>query len=182
MKIRTGFVSNSSSSSYICEICGSVMEDDNDDMVTCERQHTFCVYHLKHALFSKEIVSAYVARSESLPDDSKQELIRLIRAVDLSTFNQLRESLYSESDNPTLHQIDVLLDDLGYNVERWNLREDLPPEYCPICNLEVITDSDLINYFTASTRMSRNDVIAAVKRRFKDYETFQNYLIENKLR
>ena len=181
MKIRTGFVSNSSSSSYICEICGSVMEDD-DDMVTCERQHTFCVYHLKHALFSKEIVSAYVARSESLPDDSKQELIRLIRAVDLSTFNQLRESLYSESDNPTLHQIDVLLDDLGYNVERWHLREDLPPEYCPICNLEVITDSDLINYFTASTRMSRNDVIAAVRRRFKDYETFQNYLIENKLR
>ena len=181
MKIRTGFVSNSSSSSYICEICGSVMEDD-DDMVTCEREHTFCIYHLKHALFSKEIVSAYVARSESLPDDSKQELIRLIRAVDLSTFNQLRESLYSESDNPTLHQIDVLLDDLGYNVERWHLREDLPPEYCPICNLEVITDSDLINYFTASTRMSRNDVIAAVRRRFKDYETFQKYLIENKLR
>lgn len=181
MKIRTGFVSNSSSSSYICEICGSVMEDD-DDMVTCERQHTFCVYHLKHALFSKEIVSAYVARSESLPDDSKQELIRLIRAVDPSTFNRLRGSLYSKSDNPTLHQIDVLLDDLGYNVELWHLREDLPPEYCPICNIEVITDSDLINYFTASTRMSRNDVIAAVKRRFNNYETFNNYLQENKVR
>lgn len=180
MKIRTGFVSNSSSSSYVCEICGDVGEDD--DIVTCERQHTFCVYHLKHALFSKEIVSAYVARSESLPDDSKQELIRLIRAVDPSTFNKLRGSLYSKSDNPTLHQIDVLLDDLGYNVERWEIRENLPPEYCPICNIEVITDSDLINYFTASTRMSRNDVIAAVKRRFNNYETFNNYLQENKVR
>lgn len=181
MKIRTGFVSNSSSSSYICEICGSVMEDD-DNMVTCERQHTFCIYHLKHALFSKEIVSAYVARSESLSEYDKQELIRLIRAVDPLTFSKLRGSLYSESDNPTLHQIDVLLDDLDYTVEMWEIRESLPPECCPICNLEVITDSDLINYFTASTRMSRNDVIAAVRRRFKDYETFNNYLQENKVR
>lgn len=180
MKIRTGFVSNSSSSSYVCEICGDVGEDD--DIVTCEREHTFCIYHLHHSLFSKEIVSAYVARSESLSEHDKQELIRLIRAVDPSTFNQLRGSLYSESSNPALHQIDVLLDDIDYNVERWEIRENLPPEYCPICNLEVITDSDLINYFTASTRMSRNDVIAAVKRRFNNYETFNNYLQENKVR
>jgi len=182
MKVRTGFVSNSSSSSYVCEICGSVMEDDDDDMVTCERQHTFCVYHLKHALFSKEIVSAYIARTESLSEHDKRELNQLIRAVDPLTFNQLRGSLYSESSNPALHQIDVLLDDIDYNVERWEIRENLPPEHCPICNLEVITDSDLINYFTASTRMSRNDVIAAVKRRFKDYEMFNNYLQENKVR
>lgn len=180
MKIRAGFVSNSSSSSYICEICGDVGEDD--DIVTCEREHTFCIYHLHHSLFSKEIVSAYVARSESLSEHDKQELIRLIRAVDPSTFNRLRGSLYSKSDNPTLHQIDVLLDDLGYNVEMWEIRENLPPEHCPICNLEVFTDHDLIRYFTASTRMSRNDVIAAVKRRFNNYETFNNYLQENKVR
>ena len=46
MKIRTGFVSNSSSSSFICDIC----EKENDyidnmhldaDVVICENQHRF---------------------------------------------------------------------------------------------------------------------------------------------
>lgn len=47
MKIRTGFVSNSSSSSFICDFCGR--EDSGMDycledaeMFECENGHTFC--------------------------------------------------------------------------------------------------------------------------------------------
>ena len=52
MKIRNGFVSNSSSSSFICDICGasevgydSVPSDLGMDF--CEHGHLFCQSHLK---------------------------------------------------------------------------------------------------------------------------------------
>jgi len=51
MKIRNGFVSNSSSSSFICEICGdSVVGYDSHPtdlgMEFCENGHLFCKGHL----------------------------------------------------------------------------------------------------------------------------------------
>ena len=48
MKIRQGFVSNSSSSSFICDICGRIEAGSdcecNEDygLVQCENDHTFC--------------------------------------------------------------------------------------------------------------------------------------------
>ena len=50
MKIREGFVSNSSSSSFICGVCNRIAEgfDWNNSaggVVTCERGHQFCYDH-----------------------------------------------------------------------------------------------------------------------------------------
>lgn len=51
MKIRNGFVSNSSSSSYICEVCGETFEAYDQgisdfDLVMCKDQdHLFCRDH-----------------------------------------------------------------------------------------------------------------------------------------
>jgi len=58
MKIRNGFVSNSSSSSFVCDICGCVAEGydmsiQEAQMVECENRHTFCLEHNKE--LSEEI-------------------------------------------------------------------------------------------------------------------------------
>lgn len=47
MKIRTGFVSNSSSSSFICDFCGNEecgydLSLSEAEMCECEHGHTFC--------------------------------------------------------------------------------------------------------------------------------------------
>lgn len=47
MKIRNGFVSNSSSSSFICNVCGRTesgwdMELSDAEMLECKNGHTFC--------------------------------------------------------------------------------------------------------------------------------------------
>jgi hypothetical protein len=50
MKIRKGFVSNSSSSSYICDVCGHDESGwdlglEEADMYECEEGHVFCTSH-----------------------------------------------------------------------------------------------------------------------------------------
>lgn len=57
MKIRVGFVSNSSSSSYICDVCneevsGWDMGLSEAEMYQCVGGHTFCQ---EHALQAKEL-------------------------------------------------------------------------------------------------------------------------------
>lgn len=51
MKIRIGFVTNSSSSSYVCDICGNEqsgydMSLEDAYMVQCSNGHTFCEDHI----------------------------------------------------------------------------------------------------------------------------------------
>lgn len=51
MKYRKSFVTNSSSSSFICEVCGEVesgydMDYEEAGMVECEHGHMFCKSHL----------------------------------------------------------------------------------------------------------------------------------------
>ena len=51
MKIRTGFVSNSSSESFVCEICGEVgsgwdASPSEVGMSMCEHYHYFCSEHI----------------------------------------------------------------------------------------------------------------------------------------
>lgn len=50
MKFRVGFVSNSSSSSFVCEVCGDISESYDQGisdfgLVQCERDHLFCEAH-----------------------------------------------------------------------------------------------------------------------------------------
>lgn len=51
MKIRHGFVSNSSSSSFVCDVCGAECSGmdmclSDAEMYRCENDHTFCDSHM----------------------------------------------------------------------------------------------------------------------------------------
>ena len=63
MRIRLGFVSNSSSSSFTCQVCNKTVEcmDDNRPsdvgLIECENGHVFCEKHPK--AFAKKLKKQY---------------------------------------------------------------------------------------------------------------------------
>jgi hypothetical protein len=145
MKFRRDFVTNSSSSSYVCEICGR--EESGWDislreceMMECVNGHIFCI-------------------DEALEVDSK-ELIQIILE---SEYNKKTEAELNELENEELME---LASDGGYY--------EVPECVCPICQFIEYSQYDLSKYLEKEYKISRDVVFAEVKalnkRRKKLYE------------
>lgn len=120
MKFRTGFVSNSSSSSFTCLVCGSEQSGydlclTDAEMHSCVNDHYFCDHHL--------------IGEKSSTDD----------------------------------------------------RYDCPSSRCPICQLQAISDADLIQYLLNGRK--NEEVAEEIRSKFKTYQDFvrtwkPNYVAE----
>lgn len=159
MKFRKDFVTNSSSSSYICEICGR-NESGYDlclsdcEMMECVNGHIFCC-------------------DEALEKPTKKDLIKMILENEWNKEKWDRFTRgyrdYSEEELIVMDE-DCLFDEFcsdGYNY-------DVPECVCPICNFIEYSEYDLSSYLLKEYGVSRDDVFAEVKqlnkRRRKLYE------------
>ena len=148
MKFRKDFVTNSSSSSYVCEICGR-SESGWDislsecDMYSCVNGHTFC-------------------REEALEKPSREEMIKLILEQGYFLEYHTKEELDNADDEVLF---DEYLTEGGYEV---------PECMCPICQFIEYSEYDLSAYLLKEYGVSRDEVFAEVKqlnkRRKKLYE------------
>ena len=151
MKYRSDFVTNSSSSSYTCDICGRTesgwdMGLSEAEMVECVNGHTFC--------------------ADEMLELSKEQLIKLI----LSIASEDDGENYSED---ALKRLDA--DDLTILfMEMDDVRYSIPEEFCPICQFIEYSEYDLSRYLEKTYGVNRDEVFAQVKqankRRKKLYE------------
>ena len=160
MKFRKDFVTNSSSSSYVCEICGRT-ESGFDlglrdcEMMECVNGHIFCC-------------------DEALEIPSKKELIKKIlenKWNERDTYSQgnWTTKIYTEEELIVMDEDDLFDDfcsDDGYY--------DVPECVCPICQFYEYSEYDLSAYLLKEYGISREEVFAEVKafnkRRRKLYE------------
>lgn len=159
MKFRKDFVTNSSSSSYVCEICGR-SESGYDlslrdcEMMECVNGHIFCC-------------------DEALKRPTKQEMLKMIMENEWNK-EKWNGATYSYRDFSEEELIamdeDTLFDDFcsdGYNY-------DVPECMCPICQFIEYSEYDLSAYLLKEYGVSRDEVFAEVKkfnkRRKKLYE------------
>ena len=159
MKFRKDFVTNSSSSSYVCEICGRT-ESGWDlglrdcEMMECVNGHVFC-------------------SDEALEIPSKKEMIKMILE------NEWNKDVWtSRSDGYKDYTEDELLamseDDLFHDFCSESGYYDVPECVCPICQFIEYSEYDLSAYLLKEYGISRDEVFAEVKklnkRRRKLYE------------
>lgn len=159
MKFRRDFVTNSSSSSYICEICGRNesgwdLSLSECEMMECVNGHIFCC-------------------DEALEIPNKKELIKLILEnswneehynKDIGGFKDYTEEELNNIDE------DILFDDFCSDGGYY----EVPECICPICQFIEYSENDLSAYLLKEYNVPRETVFAEVKalnkRRRKLYE------------
>lgn len=159
MKIRKDFVTNSSSSSYVCEICGR-SESGWDiglgdcEMMECVNGHVFCC-------------------DEALERPTKKEMIKIILE---NEYNKNRWDsklgIYRDCTEEELQEMDenILFDEWVTEGSYYGVPECM----CPICQFIEYSEYDLSRYLSKEYGVSRDEVFAEVKqfnkRRKKLYE------------
>lgn len=170
MKIRKDFVTNSSSSSYICDACGYVAAGwdmclSEAEMVECENGHTICESEMGDLTF--EVKKAYIMRS--LEHEIKYNKERIAEDPDRAFYHDRLESSEKELEklkNLTEEDVDNdsdLEDFIEGLAENCELEYNYPAELCPVCSHSTVTDYELINYACTQLNMTRADLVEAAR-------------------
>ena len=156
MKIRLDFVTNSSSSSYICEICGRITDNYDSVMdsgfVECERGHLVCQLHIEDT-FSLEFI--------------KQEIAKKFKSI--KGYEKYPEEQFSFMKTDSL-------EDLLLRSEEIDVDFQIPTSICPVCCYKDISTYDLDDYKRVLLGKSDNELIKEIFDRFKDYDEFREFL------
>ena len=161
MKIRNGFVSNSSSSSFICEVCGRIeagmdLEIENADMFECEKGHIICIDKALFPIFnsySKKKKINYLLHE--FHNDS--ELYPL-------NIKELQKAVNNEDQN----KINLALKKCRIS--------SYPTSYCPICQFTEINTQDVLNFFLRCHNTTLDEINKDIRNRFSSYEDFQKFI------
>lgn len=154
MKVRSGFVSNSSTTSFLCDICGH-LEAERDlcitdaEMLQCRNGHTLCISHMKEG------------NPIDIPRSTEEKKQILLKSGFADSVKELEDG-----------DIDGL-DDL-YDDWKSEAHYEIPPEMCPFCCLNQVTDELLLLYMFKTLETTRDEVVEIIRKKYttcKDLET-----------
>ncbi|GAF80417.1 unnamed protein product [marine sediment metagenome] len=176
MKKRTGFVSNSSSSSFICEVSGAC-ESGYDaglsdfEMCECVNGHIFFEKYLLEGLDVQAVKLNLVQQAQKDLDNHDPDKVTPRYEGHTEAlkkwFPECKEDYAKatawlqsyEGDN-----VNELIDDYAEEFD-----EDshvMPAAFCPICSLQHVQDGDLLSYLLAVVGETREGLTAKVQERY----------------
>ena len=157
MKVRKGFVSNSSSSSFVCDVCGEDVSGwdmtlSEAEMYECGNGHYVCDHHLEDRKDFEDCDIDEKREMLSLYYEGKPEKLKEIVGAD-------EDELYDIWDN-----------DMRYE-ERYG---GLDPKDCPCCNLSKPTSDQLLSYAIYKLGVKPDDLKAQFKNEFATWQEFKD--------
>ena len=140
---------------YILLVCGRVESGYNislseAEMKECEEGHIFCV---------DEMVD--VRRM----DQVRNYLIALKRASDQNELNRLYQE-YDELSKDSFSDEAKLEEIIEGETDEYNY----PKEFCPICQLRHIRNSELLSYICHKTGIDKKELISEIKSKYKNLD------------
>ena len=164
MKIRTSFVSNSSSSSYTCNFCDNTrsgwdITKEEAEMFECDNYHTICECHeedWENGKTDEEIISVYIEKW--LPEEKK--------GVAKALSGEEKYACNAEGIPYRYKSRDISEDDMRDSIREGYLfeyRNNVPSKYCPICNLKNIQSYEKIDFLCYKLKINKKDIVDMVR-------------------
>ena len=165
MKIRTSFVSNSSSTSFTCSSCGENvigrdMGIEEAEMIECENGHTICEYNCAKGSWDEELTEEVILKyiEEELPLVKKREE-KYAEQYGTRTDEQIRKDLRRDFE--------------------YEYREKVPSKYCPVCSFDVISKEDYMSFLLYKLGMKYEDIKDEIRKEFNSYQDLKEKLKEH---
>ncbi len=156
MKVRLCFVANSSSSSFMCNVCGDIesgMDISIEDcsMKYCENGHVIC------------------GQEMDIEEESS-----LCLSVEFYDENRLEGQRFYKEIKDYSDEEQERLSDEGKYYERV-----IKASACLICNLKYIQDKMLLKYILKELHKEQAEVVIEIQGKFKTLKELEAYCNEN---
>ncbi len=171
MKSRIGFVSNSSTSSYVCYVCNETEEGRDASpgelgMKECVHGHTF------HENCSNFPISLY---------DDKLTDTEVFKAV------QCFASDYSSLPHYSKHDLE---EQVEYHIQQGTTRyalleliedfeDDVPSIWCPICNFDILDQQSILKFLLYKIGLCKREFQTLLRREYTNLQGLEKYLEEH---
>jgi hypothetical protein len=149
MKIRICFVSNSSSSSFVCDICKEEYSGwDVYPTFTCENDHQVCEYCFEDL--------------DELSLEQKAEVIKQYCSDQIKYYSDKSIATWL-TDSERESRIAKYLKMIDGDVEDVFDDHEFNSRHCPVCQLKVYDEEEMCLYLFKKFGVSRDKIFARIK-------------------
>ena len=166
MKIRTCFVSNSSSSSFVCDVSGTALAGYDG-----EYGENVCEADCGHSFLEEYLLPEPEGDVVKTTETKRQELMDLFRYSDKT------KAKLVETANPKI--IDEIYEENEEDVEEMLSESDeVSSARCPLCQFTEINTEDLSAYLMRKYVKSDDvaPILEEIKKDFGNYPAFKKYI------
>jgi len=164
MKKRYGFVSNSSTTSFICAVCGAI--ESGRDMSLSDMEMSMCVNGHEFHNSCAKLGSYSEIDYDEIGLDKKKYII-----------DRINKSKYIDDKEKEIKDIEGMEEgELEEAFSDWILDCGLPEEFCPICSMKEVDNDDVVKYLYKKFNTTKKETIKEIKNKFKSYSEFQKFL------
>lgn len=151
MKFRKDFVTNSSSSSFICAVCGECVSGmdlglEDAGMLRCENGHEFCE---SHAVKEFSTLEAAISFFTDNPDE----------------LNEYKKDYFDEEDVSIEEVAECAVDNDADCCSRY----EVPIAFCPICQFKNVYVPDGFKFLMKKYNLTEQELLVEMKQAAPTY-------------